>query len=233
MKLANPRNIQINIAEERRADIDNGVKLARKVDSLRTELSELEHRKELYNNGTTLNLQEKVKGLKEEISAKEFLIEELERKRNKLLEPLIIKWDEVNTKERELIIESENLEILRNNLTLYKTELDNREKELSLGEERMYELKKEISTQSDKVAQSSLQAQNTLLDARELERKTLSHLKEKTKEITNKEKKVLLRESNVKERENQLEKEEQNIINEKIRLADQRATLERAMKRLN
>jgi hypothetical protein len=232
MKLANPRTIQTTINEERRMDIDNGIKIARRVDNLRETLSVLETRHALFNEATTKELREMTENLNEEILAKELIIADLERKKAKLLLPVTLKWDDVNAKEQELIKEKEKLISLRNELTDYKQELDSREKQLSLDEENYTNLKKEIDIQADKVSNSSLEAQNTLLNARELERATKLLLKEEKAKIDKKSKQIELREENVVTRELQLEKEEKEIIKTKLQLADQRATLERAMSRI-
>ena len=232
MKLANPRNIQSDIAEQRRVDIDNGVQLARKVDTLRATLQELERRHALYVEGTTTELRRKTEELSEEIFLKERVVSELEEQRKVLLEPLTIKWEEVNQKETELEAEKEKISELRNNLTLTKQELDTREKVISQEEDKLEELRLQINVQVEKISNASLQAQNTLLAARSEEERVTAYVEQKTLAISKKQAELSLRESNVTLKEKQLEGELNNIINEKIRLADQRATLQRAMSRI-
>ena len=232
MKIPSPRTIQTNINEERRMDIDNGIKLARKVDGLRETISELEQKHALFIEGTTTELQRRTEELSLEISLKEKQVKDLEQDRQKLLEPFVIKWEEVYEKEEQLIKETDKLNLLKKELTDYKSELDEREKNLSQEEERIVNLKKQIKVQVERVTDSSLQAQNTLLNAQEHERLVLSQLEEKTSVIVKKEKELSLRETNILTREEKLEEEEKEIINEKIRLADQRATLQRAMSRI-
>lgn len=231
MKLRSPRTIQTNLNNERKQDIDNGLKLARKVDNLREELSKKEQERDLFIKGNTTAQQEKVKELTTLISTKEKEIEVLEEKRKELLKPVSLEWEKLKERELTLSKDEEDLNNLKSALTLLQGELNRREKELSIDENRNQELKNEIKVQAEKVSNASLEAQNTLIHAREEEKRILSQARLKEGNAIKKEKEVALRENNITSRETKLDEEEKNIINEKIRLADMRKTLERAITR--
>lgn len=229
MKLNTPRTIQTSINEERRADIDNGLVLARKLDKLREELQVLERQRALFVAANTTHLQDKVEELNQEVEGKESHISDLEAKRQTLLEPFTL---EVDSKREELKLKEESLIQFRNDLTQKEIFLSEREINVSRDEERVEEEKKELNVQVNKVVDSSLEAQKVLLEAIEYEKATTLALTEKNSTLVKKEVGLSLREKKLISEEKQNEKEKKEIINEKIRLADQRGTLERAMSRL-
>lgn len=229
MKLHSPRTIQTNLNDERKQDIDNGLKLARKVDALREDLSKEEQKRDLFINANTTELQKRLGELSSTIAIKEKEVEVLEDKKRELMKPLTLEWDKLKEQQKELEEKEIDLNNLKSTLTLLQGELDRRSKELSIDESRHEELKKEINIQVEKVSNASLEAQNTLIQAREEEKRILSIARIKEGNVVKKEKELSLRESAIVSRESQLSKEEKEIINEKIRLADMRRTLERAI----
>lgn len=232
MQLLDKKTTSTLVATQKKNQIDEGVILAKKIDVLRKTYSELEAQHKKFIDASTVELTKRTQELNDEIGYKEKYIKELEERQAKLLEPLAIKWDEVEEAERELEQERKELLEKRKSLTSFEQELQEREKNLSLDEERNEDVKKQINKQVDKITETSLEVQNALLNVRQEETDTLLRLKEKEDSIVKKEVHVLSREKNVELREKILQKEEEEITNEKIRLADQRATLERAMKRL-
>lgn len=232
MKLPTPRTIHQNISEERRRDIEQGIILARRLDTLRNDLSIEEKNFAIFKDAQTKGLQEEITNLGVKKNEIELEIERLERERQELLRPVTIKWEEVNKKEQELKDKENKLNDLKTQLTLKKQELDDREKWVSQEEERITKIKQEIYLLAERTSQSSLNAQAIFSEAKDKEREVNLKVKKKEREMKQKLLGLEMREKKIEEREYQLELNEKEIINEKIRLADQRATLERAMNRI-
>lgn len=231
MKLANPRTIQTTLSEERRMDVDNGIKLARKVDTLRDTLEKLEKRHALFLEGTQIELRNKTKELLSQIHSLEEEIKMLEAKRKELLIPLYQEWERVKEREGTLDEREEKIKELRTDLTYLKGELDKREESLQIDELRNEETRRQVTLHAQKVSDALLEAQNTLLNARDEEKDIKDALSKRQSNMVKKEKEVELRENNITLREQNITLKEKEITNETIRLADMRATLERALKR--
>ena len=232
MRLPDKRTVQTVMAGQRKSQIDEGVAIAKKVDALRETYSSLQTQQQLFIDSMSTALTKRTEELNEEIANKERVVLDLEQKRMKLLEPLTLKWDEVEKEKEEL--ESLRKELKAKDKELYdiQNELEEKRKEIYLDEERVEDLKKQVNIQVDKVYDSSLQAQNTLLNALDKETQVNTQLEAKRKAIEGKEQEVLIRERNITLKEENINRQEQEIIKTKLMLADQRATLDRAFARL-
>lgn len=232
MKLLDRKTVNTVMAGERKSQIDEGVILAKKIDAMRESYSSLQTQQQLFVDSISTSLTDRTNALNEEIYYKENIVKDLEQKRIKLLEPLTIKWDEVKKAEEDVAIWKE--EQIKKGKELFSVQqvLEEREKEISLEEERMVDLKKQINLQVDKVYESSLKAQNTLLAAIDRETEINAQLATKKRKIEEKEQEVLVRERNAILKEELLKRDEEEIIKTKLQLADQRATLNRAFARL-
>lgn len=223
----------MQIAKERKAQIDEGVALARKVDALRETLGNLEAQQTSFLNGMQSELHNRTNHLIEKIAGMERDVLDLEEKRKELLKPLSNEWAEVNMKRAE--IDSIKL-ILDKNLS--KT-AEKEQKLTLLGngiKERLSRIKVR-ERELDKVYLSADEVKN------DIENIKLDILKQKESQIISFEqanKKLLQREKDIESRQftldnrlEQIEIAEKEIKEEKIRLLDQRQTLERAMARIN
>lgn len=232
MRLLDKKTVNTVMAGQRKSQIDEGVTIARKIDALRQDLSSLEKQRDDFLSSSTTALKDKTEKLNDEIFYKEKIVRELEEQRKKLLEPLTIKWDEVAEEEDRLIAYKEELVSQEKILYSKEVEIEEKYRELSLEEERMEDLKQQINIQVDKVQNSSIQAQNILVSALDREVEIEAKLEAKKKKIDDKEQEVLIRERNIVLRENIIKQNEDEIIKTKLQLADQRATLDRAFARL-
>lgn len=231
MKLLEKKTIATQVATQRKNQFDEGILLAQKIDKLRATHSSLESQHNEYVANLQNQMKEQLQGLEDGIKAKKRELVLIEEDRQKLLEPFNTKWDEVNEEQKKLDTLREQLYEKRTFLTLYAQELDAKALSISREESKVEDTKKALKKQVEQVAQTSLEAQKTLLDARTIETDTLARLEAKKKEIKETEETVSIREREVTIREQRLVDEEQIITNTKLQLADQRATLERALAR--
>lgn len=101
MKLLTRSQLSSEAVKQRKIQIDEGVKIASRVDALRNTVVELEGQHLQYiaqmkeeEKRVLTGLEEGIRNLKSEIAT-------LEVERTKLLEPLDTKWEEVKNKEKE------------------------------------------------------------------------------------------------------------------------------------
>lgn len=231
MKLLDKKSIATQVANQRKGQIDEGIALAQKIDKLRATHSSLEQQHNEYVAKMKEILETQLRGLEEGIQAKKKELVIIEEERQKLLEPLDQAWDEYHEHETNLKVLEEELYEKRTQLTLYNQDLDERRLSIEEDEERIESLKDELNRQTEKVTQTSLEAQNTLLEARKEEARIMSQLEQKQKDIFGLEESVKVRERELNIKETHLKKEQKNITKIKLQLEDQRKTLERAMKR--
>lgn len=215
----------------RKVQVDEGVQLAQRIDGLRRTLADLQSQHEKFLQKMKDDLNPQSDAITKELVERRNEILILERKKAKLLEPVDVEWEKVHAKEAELKQKEEELAQEHQKLVETEQDFQKRLKKLSEEERENENLKLELQKRADLVLETSLEAQNTLLSGRDMETQVLSTIKKKTSVLGKKEMEVAIRERNLETREKLLQVEEQEIINEKIRLADQRKTLERAMKR--
>lgn len=232
MKLLDKKTIHSVTAHQRKSQIDEGVMLAKKIDTLRETLSSLEQQHKLFIEGMQDNLKSSIKELEEEIRDKKSEVQMLEEDRKRLLEPLTDAWNVYKKQNAELETEKEELIKKRAYLTAYNQELNERQQKILKEEDRITQVREEIKIQTDKVVESSLLVQKTLVEAKIEAEHILSKSKIKESDVNKKLLDLAIKERDIEIRVSRLEKEEKEIIKTKAQLEDQRQTLERALKRI-
>lgn len=231
MRLLDKKTIAKDVASQRRVQIDEGIALATKVDKLRQTHSSLESQYHNYASQLSEELKTTLRGLEEGIVAKKKELVAIEEERQRLLEPLTQKQAEISEKEENLSLLQEEMYGKRASLTLFSQELDERSNKVIEDETFIADMKKQLNVQIKKVAQSSIDAQDMLLAAQTEKKKILDKVNAKLNKAEQDDERLAIWERELKIKENNLTREEENIINIKIQLADQRKTLERALKR--
>lgn len=102
MRLLNKKTVATEQARERKTQIDEGLKLATKIDALRRSDAEVEVQHNKFVSGMKAELESQTIGLSDGIKAKKEELVEIEAERQKLLEPLTAKWEEVTAKEKQV-----------------------------------------------------------------------------------------------------------------------------------
>ena len=232
MKLLPKKIVQVQVEDQRRAQIEEGVLIAKKVDALREKLADLEKQHSMFVMGIEDNLKEKTEKLFQEIQSRETEIKLLEIKRKGFLKPLDDEWARVREKDATL----SNFEA---NLRARKGELDRKEENISKkGEEARTTLnhikvrEREMERAFIKADQLKIEAEAGYLKMIEQKEKQEENYYKINRELITREKSIESYEFTLKQKANLIEQEEQFIREEKIRLLDQRQTLERAMARI-
>lgn len=126
MILPKRKDVQIEIQAQRKSQIDEGVILAGKIDTLRRTLGDLESQHKVLLESLTNEAKSKSLALSKEIESKQDEVKILEENRKKLLEPLDQAWKEVRVKEEDLSEKTDKIRVFRQNLTEDKKELGNK-----------------------------------------------------------------------------------------------------------
>lgn len=217
---------------ERQATIEEGLKLAHKVDALREILPREQRKLEEFRSETLASIHKDITAADERKTALLTEVKELEARRVAALNPIDALWEEVRKKDAQVTKEID--------------ELDRREAELSAQEQfvkkdlkkaadelkRATNLKESALEASIKADEDREEAQHLLENAAEIKRKADQYKHESEHEIrigytqlSNHEKSLTIREA-------ELAKNIKENNEETVRLADMRATLERAFKRI-
>lgn len=233
MKLQDPLSVRVNVNNQKRLDIDNGLKLARKVDNLRETVLEEENRYNLFKEETIKIIQQDINNKIFEKESLQVEIKKLEEQRKSLMIPLDKEWGNVNSSKQSLQTEKDILtsdqKVL--NEKIRQVEEDNKN---FLSKQKL--LDKKIKENQDKldITNKNLKLSEETLEKSKTESETrLKGCAEKEKQLLDQENILNVYAQTLEIKENKIKEEEQEIINEKIRLADQRGILERAMSRLN
>jgi len=233
MKLNNPIQVRNSLNDQKRIDIDLGIKLANRVDDVRKNLNEEEIKYQKFHKETIKQIQLDIDN---KIKEKEILnseISSLAKEKEKLLEPLDREWEKLKKEKSDLKLEQEDLG--KTSQTLLKSIQNNESKYEwnKMEARRIQNLDESTKTLFNKAQKAEIEAKLILEQAKETSKGLVEPLKQKEKEIEEREEAVRVYKQTLELKEIEIQEKEKEIINEKIRLADQRGVLERALARAN
>lgn len=127
MKILAKKAIDVQVTAQKKAQIDEGVAIATKIDALRQTLLSLEAQHKNFIDGMKDSLNIETKYLIEKIANLKLEISNLEEEREKLLIPLTSAWDSVN--ERDSILQVKEKEVDRREKVLIPLEVKATERE--------------------------------------------------------------------------------------------------------
>jgi len=232
MKLLDPRTIQSNLNNQRKTDIDQGLTLARKVDVLRETLSVEEAKLTTFREVTIKEVQRQIdeKIRERDILAQE--IKEAEKQRTELLKPLDEAWALVIEDRKKLEDEKTETYVLNQQLEKSLIEVNKSLSEIEIEEKRQEEAKLQIKKQAEQSSDILIEAQDRFTKALDEEKRVEILVRNKTRKLDEREAVLQATVNDIARKEKDLKAEYKFISEEKIRIADQRATLERAMARI-
>jgi hypothetical protein len=232
MKLLTKQQVNVEVQAQRKIQIDEGLTLARKVDALREKLANLETQQKKFFESMDSELHQRTDYLFEEIASREEEIKKLEQKRAELIIPLDNAWQEVKEKK----LENDNLRVVLDEKSLKLAEKEQKVIEnAKKAKELLFKAKtreKEVERVYDKADQLKMETESIFTAMLEEKDKQTQKFENKEKKLDERENSIKSYEFTLKDREQQIEIKEQEIREEKIRLSDQRQTLERAMARI-
>ncbi len=233
-RLLDKRTIQASIAADRKQEVDRGVKLAKSIDALNEQKAFAEQELDVLRMKTLTKIQQEIDARIIESNNLESLLVNLRRERIFLENPPDL------TELREQLSERER------KLDTRFTDLEEREQAIFLRENTARQKEAEIAgrqlavTEQEKLAADHLEvsfvendkASALLLEARNAVLQADTYIKDQYSALEKKEAEIAVQSQAVSTREKQVEEDEKQIISERRFLADQRATLVRAMKRI-
>lgn len=231
MELLKKSTVQLEVQDQRRRRIDEGVKIAQKVDTLRETLASLEAQHQKFLSGMEKELQERTQPLIQRIASLQIEIKNLEGERQRLMTPLTKEWSEVEKKQAELVKEEIVLE--KRNVSLTQKE----EKQFASGAELKDKLFK-VKTRERELVKARNEADENLYLSEEKRDEALKQKKdsdEYAKHVrqslleTEAELSVKIREVEMRESAIETRKKEQD--DREIWLRDRYQTLERTLNR--
>lgn len=232
MKLLPKSEIDRLKAVEKKAEIDEGLKLARKIDNLREVRAAEEAALETFRRETLTNINEEISQKVTERDTLKAEVTGLEKRKKEAQEPLDNEWVKVSDTKAELDRRGEGLDARESILQSRETELNARERFItkvnltaSGREERAIELLKEAE-------QNKKDTKLALEEAQKTKEVAEAHRKEVEESLVKREQAVSSREEGVKLKEEAADAREVELNKRETQIADREATLERTLKRI-
>lgn len=233
IKLLPKREADKAKALDRKREVDEGAKLASRVDGLRVLVAEEEKNLRAFKEKMVPEVMAEIKTL---IDRKEYLqadMEELERQRLIAKKPLDDKWLEVRKKEAELNElglslgeKADSVNVLLEKGIAYARELEIEKERIRDERERSKVALNEATLSKEKarlaLSQSEREAEEIIKQATDLEASA-----------EKREKQVSLREKQVNQQQKDVERDKIAVISAQRVLKDRYDTLQRTIKRLN
>ena len=233
MQLLPLKEIKIMKGKERQLEINEGIKLASKVDALRATASKEQADLIKFRDE---NVKKILGEIKEYAVQKDSLIEDikgLEQRRQEALKPLDEKEKQLDSKEKDLTLLNNQLEIRQSTFDALEKTLANKTAELKVEEERIIDTHTEVRKIVAETQIIRNQMRLSLEEADRIKNQTITEVQQKSDELQQRETILAGKERDIKVKEGIIEEQTKEIIIIKLQLADQRATLERAFNRLN
>lgn len=231
MRLLDKKSIQVAQANDRKLEIDEGLKVARKVDALRVTFSEEESRLNKFRAETVPRVQSEID---EYIEKRDILVSEikaLEEKRLELQKPLDHEWSKLNQENMKLEHIKVELEYKEKQLSELETSLALSMKDMKIEESRIEGERLIITQEHDEVLRMKSEASVELETALQDKEKILTVLHTREDLITSREAEVAVREREVSMVDKSLKTRERALTKKEREINDKYETLQRTLKR--
>jgi chromosome segregation ATPase len=231
MKLLKKSETKSIIEAERKAQVDDGARIASKVDALRKSLSDLEAQHAELLRTSPIEIESALKPLKLEKAEIEADIRRLEESRKELMKPIdSIRKEAVTARlkaeEHERKASSEFLRVRES-----REEYENMKKDLDSQMRSLALRIRKIDSSEEKAKATLERAENALESAQVKLDDVETYSKSKRSQLASREAILASEERELRIAEKQLAIREKEIINKRILLEDREATLEREIKR--
>lgn len=232
MKLLEKQQVNTQKAKERKLEIDEGAKLAKKIDILRETFSKEQTNLLKFRDESLENIRKEIElGIEKKNQLYREITEAEERKKTLLL-PLDKEFDQIEMSKSLLQQRIEEFEIKENIILQRENSLESKERELISGRNDLAETKEIISKTLLEATRTKELADSRLKDIERKGKDNILAFIQREKDLDQKEEAVLYREVDLNNGLEQLKKDRENIIRQKIALEDREKTLEREFKRL-
>ena len=231
MKLLKRSTVNIETAQQKRIQIEEGLNLAKKVDALRQTLGSLQQQHEKFLAGMEDELKRRTDGLLQQVAIQKLELVQVAERRKELERPLTEEWEKVKIS----IHESEKT---RDILAKGLLKLADKEK---VTEEKYADSKKtlaRINMRERELTKAYEKANQNIAETEKVKEDSLAKMARVDKYIEEKTQEYLTKEAELKAKERDLETSAQKIVDDRntllekeTLLKDREATLERELKR--
>lgn len=220
-------------SEEQRTAIQEGLKVAERVDLLRETLASEETAFENYRTDTLKNIQKDIQNKQEEKDVLETEIIQLRKERKELLIPLDFKWNEISELEIKLKEKASALDIVEAELAEKSVTLMARQRDVEINEDKAEDLKRFAGTMFTQAEAQVSKAREESATMRNKAQAELSLVELQQIEVKKKENDLSFRETSLKDKENRIEKYERDLAKREATLRAGWKNLERTKLKLN
>lgn len=231
MKLLKKSVLTQELNTQKRLQVDEGVRIATKVDALRSSLNDLETQHQNFVENKQLILDNQFKSLERDIKELKAEIVTLESRKTDLLKPL----DEEYRKlfQREETVKAKEHELSNSFLQIKESQqiIKIKENDLNLQMKSLGDRIKANEVETKKTKDNLKTSENKLKKALEREEEVERYISSKTSELRSREANLASRERELDILSKQIELREKEIIKQTILLVDREATLDREIKR--
>lgn len=198
-------------SEEQRQAINEGLKVAERVDTLREIAASEETALEKYRTETLRDIQSDVNARHHEKEALEREIQELHREKKELLIPLDARWKEVTRVGTQQVHKEDSLNEKEDILSSKEEELIQRERLTVIKEGKAEDLKKLASAMFLKSQEMKTSSKEEAAEIRNKAQAELSLVEIRQFEVSKRESDATIKESQIKEKEERIEKYEAGL----------------------
>lgn len=220
MKLLTKSEIEQHRAKERKLEIDEGLKLARRVDNLRKTVADEQKALGDFARANSKELIEQIADRANELHAISLEIQALREEREKLEEPLDAAWEEVekartDLQERALELRTEELRLEADKEANHREELELQRivRKTRLDAEETRRLAAEAAARKKEVDAHAVAEERRIA-------RLVANAEHEASELRQREDTVALREKRAAQRSKDLDKRELELANEKRRVQD-------------
>lgn len=232
MKLLDRKIISNDFVLQKKAQIDEGVIIARKVDVLRETLASLEKQHRDFIAGTRQDLLNATSQLINEKESLQGEIRSLNERRQKLLKPLDDEWETLQEEKNKFFKEQTEFSIKEHDLNERESKITKTEKTISKIESQLQELKFDAERQRDEATTDRAVAKG-LRKENETTRDTQARdFTRRTKDLDIRDRANNNQRKYLDDIKKGLEDREIELNNKERAIADKYAQLERTIKRI-
>ena len=231
MKLLKKEEIGKHKAAERQREVDEGVKLAQRVDALREVAAQEEASLEKFRRETIATIHKEIEAATAERDTLKAEVKTLQTQREEAMIPVVEAWKKVKETallhdkiQQELNDRHTGLKVKEGYADETLRDLSTRKERVRQEEARTHELLVEADQKRDAAAETEMKANDLLIKAI----KTMEQTEAKGSELASF---LEAREKAIALKEEELRKQEIDLAKEFSRLKDREATLERNLKR--
>ena len=220
-------------AEEQRQAIQEGLKVAERVDTLLETLASEEKAFEKYRIDSLKTIQEEIQAKRQEKEEIEATVIKLRSERAELMEPVTQHWQEIEAAEKQIEAKEAALYSLEHQLSQKASDLLHKERELENIEARAENLKQLAGAMFSQAEVKVAEAKEEAAEMRNKAQAELSLMEIRLVEVEKRETGVTIKGSQLEEKEQRIEKYEIDLFKREQVLREGWKQLERTKQKLN